>query len=63
MLPAVQLPSHLLSKGVKMTKYETVIFPVVLYRWHLLSHTNLRVSESRVLRRISGSGRDDVTRG
>jgi hypothetical protein len=46
--------------------YRTIIFPVVLYgceTWSLTlrEERRLRVFENRVLRRISGSKRDEVT--
>jgi hypothetical protein len=61
------LPSfRLLSKNVKFRIYKTIILPVVLYgceTWSLTlreEHT-LRVFENRVLRRIFGQKRDEVT--
>jgi hypothetical protein len=55
-----------LSKKVKIEIYETIILPVVLYGCQTLSLAlreghRLRVSENRVLRRISGPKRDEVT--
>jgi hypothetical protein len=49
-----------------MEIYRTIIFPVVLYGCDSLSLTlrqerRLRVFENRVLRRIFGSKRDEVT--
>ena len=40
----------------------TVIMPVVIYGWNFVSH-RLRVFENRVLRRIFGSEREEVTGG
>jgi len=61
------LSSSLLSKNIKITIYRTVIFPVVLYGCETWSPSwreerSLRVSENRMLRRIFGSKRDEVTR-
>jgi hypothetical protein len=60
------LPSHLLSKNLKVRVYKTIILPVVLYAretWSLLlrEEYRLRVFENRVLRRIFGPKRDEVT--
>jgi hypothetical protein len=58
--------SCLLSRNVKVKRYETINLPVVLYgckTWCLTlreSH-RLRVFENRVLRRIFGPKRDEVT--
>jgi hypothetical protein len=62
------LSSHLLSRNVKIKIYKTVILPVVLYGCETWSLTlrgkhRLRVSENRVLMRISGPLRDEVTGG
>jgi hypothetical protein len=60
------LSSSLLSKNTKIKIYRTIILPVVLYgceTWSLTlreEHT-LRVFENRVLRRIFGPKRDEVT--
>jgi hypothetical protein len=56
----------LLSKNVKIKIYRTIILPVVLYgceSWSLTSREEcrLRVFENRVLRRIFGPKRDEVT--
>jgi hypothetical protein len=56
----------LLSKSVKIKIYRTIIFPVVLYgceSWSLTlrEECRLRVFEIKVLRRIFGSKRDEVT--
>jgi hypothetical protein len=60
------LSSHLLSRYVKVKIYKTIILPVVLYgceTWCLTlrEEHRLRVFENRVLRRISGPKRDEVT--
>jgi hypothetical protein len=56
----------LLSKNIKIRIYKTVNLPVVLYGCETWSLTlreehRLRVFENRVLRRIFGPKRDDVT--
>jgi hypothetical protein len=61
------LSSCLLSGNVKIKIYRTVILPVVLYGCETLSLTlreehRLRVFGNRVLRRIFGPKRDEVTR-
>ena len=60
------LSSRLLSKNVKIKIYRTIILPVVLYgceTWSLTlrKERRLRVFENRVLRRVFGSKRDEVT--
>jgi hypothetical protein len=60
------LSSRLLSKNLKIRIYKTTILPVVLYGCETWSLTlreehNLRVFENRVLRRIFGLKRDEVT--
>jgi len=60
------LSSNLLSKNVKIKIYRTVILPVLLYgckTWSLTlrEELRLRVFENRVLRRIFGPTRDEVT--
>jgi len=55
-----------LSKNIKIKIYRTVILPVVLYgceTWSLTlrEERRLRVFENRVLRRIFGPKRDEVT--
>jgi hypothetical protein len=60
------LSSHLLSKNIKVRIYKTIIFPVVLYgckTWSLTlrEEHSLRVFENRVLRRIFGPRRNEVT--
>jgi hypothetical protein len=59
---------QLLPKNVKMNTYRTVILPVLLYRstnWLLTlrEERRLRVFENKVLRRIFGPKRDEVTGG
>ena len=56
----------LLSKNLKIKIYRTIILPVVLYgceTWSLTlrEERRLRVFENRVLRRIFGPKRDEVT--
>jgi hypothetical protein len=60
------LSSPLLSRNVKVKTYKTIILPVVLYGCETLSLTlreehRLTVFEKRVLRRIFGLKRDEVT--
>jgi hypothetical protein len=60
------LSSRLLSKNIKIRIYKSIILPVVLYRYETWSLTlreehRLRVFENRVLRRIFGPMRDEVT--
>jgi hypothetical protein len=60
------LSYSLLSKNAKITIYKTIIFPVVLYGCETWSLTlreehRLKVFENRMLRRIFGSKRDEVT--
>ena len=60
------LSSSLLSKKLKMKLYRTIILPVVLYGCETWSLTlrekrRLRVFEKRVLRRVFGPKRDEVT--
>ena len=60
------LSSSLLSKKLKIKIYRTIILPVVLYGCETWSLTlrevrRLRVFENRMLRRIFGPKRDDVT--
>jgi hypothetical protein len=62
------LSSRLLSINVKIKIYKTIILPVVLYGCETLSLTlreehRLQVFENRVLRRIFGPKRDEVTGG
>jgi hypothetical protein len=58
--------SRLLSKNLKIGIYKTIILSVVLYRCETWSLTlreehRLRVFENRMLRRIIGPKRDEVT--
>jgi hypothetical protein len=58
--------SHLLSRNIKVKIYKTMILPFVLYGCETWSLTlreehRLRVFENRVLRRIFGPKRDEVT--
>jgi len=60
------LSSSLLPKNLKIKIYRTIILPVVLYvseTWLLTirEKCKLRVFEERVLRRIYGPKRDEVT--
>ncbi|KAJ4442624.1 hypothetical protein ANN_04213 [Periplaneta americana] len=60
------LPSSLLSKNLKVRIYNVVILPVVLYgceTWTLTlrEEHRLRVFENKVLRKIFGAKRDEVT--
>ena len=60
------LSSRLLSKNLKIKVYRTIILPVVQYgceTWLLTLRVErrLRVFENRVLRRVLGSNRDEVT--
>jgi len=60
------LSSSLLSKNLKIKIYRTVILPVVLCGFEtwlltLRGDRRLRVLENRVLRRIFGPNRDEVT--
>jgi hypothetical protein len=58
--------SLLLSRNLKVKIYKTTILPVVLYgrkTWYLTlrEEHRLRVFEERVLKRIFGPKRDEVT--
>ena len=60
------LSSSLLSKNLKIKIYRTIILPVVLYGcetwWMTLrEERRLRVFENRVLRRVFGPKRDEVS--
>jgi hypothetical protein len=60
------LSSRLLSRNVKVKIYETIIMPVVLYgceTWSLTSREEHRLKffENRVLRRIFGPKKDELT--
>jgi hypothetical protein len=61
------LSSSLLSKNKKIKNYRTIILPVVFYgcrTWWLTlrEEHGLRMFENRVLRRIFGPKRDELTR-
>jgi hypothetical protein len=63
---AESLASGLLSRNLKIKIYRTIILPVVLYgceTWSLTlrEERRPRVFENRVLRKIFGSKRDEVT--
>jgi hypothetical protein len=60
------LSSRLLSKNVRVKIYGTITFPVALYGYETWSLTlreghRLRVFENRVLRKVIGPKRDEVT--
>ena len=60
------LSSSFLSKNLKIKIYRSIILPVVLYgceTWSLTlrEERRLRVFENRVLRRVFGPKRDEVT--
>src|SRR5215470_2582028 len=60
------LSSRLLSKNLKIKIYRTIILPVVLYgceTWSLTLREEHRLSvfENRVLRRVFGPKRDEMT--
>jgi len=60
------LSSRLLSANLKIKIYRTIILPVVLYgcetwSWTLREEKKLRVFENRVLRRMFGPRREEVT--
>jgi hypothetical protein len=60
------LCSSLLSKNIKIKIYRTIIVPVILYgceTWSLTlcEERKLRVFGNRVLRKIFGPKRDEVT--
>ena len=60
------LSSSFISKNIKIKTYSTIILPVVLYGCETLTLTlreerRLGVFENRVLRRIFGPDRDEVT--
>jgi hypothetical protein len=62
------MSSSLLSKNVKIKIYRTIIFRVVVYgceTWWLTlrEERRLRVFENRVLRRIFGPKREEITGG
>jgi multidrug transporter EmrE-like cation transporter len=60
------LSSHLLSRNLKVKMYKTIILPVILYGCETWSLTlreehRLQVFENRMLKRILGPKRDEVT--
>ena len=60
------LSSHLLSKKLKVNTYKTIILPIVLYgceTWTLTlrEEHRLRAFENKVLRKILGAKRDEIT--
>ena len=60
------LSSRLLSKQLKVKTYKTIILPVVLYGCETWSLTlreehRLRVFENKILRKIFGAKRDEIT--
>jgi hypothetical protein len=55
------LSSCLLSKNVKSRIYKTIILPCETWSLTLREEHRLRVFENRVLRRIFGPKRDEVT--
>ncbi|KAJ4451396.1 hypothetical protein ANN_02858 [Periplaneta americana] len=60
------LPSSLPSKNLKVRIYKAVILPVVLYGYEIWTLTlreeqRLRVFENKVLRKIFGAKKDEVT--
>ena len=60
------LSSRLLSKKLKVKTYKTIILPVVMYRCETWSLTlreehRLRVFENKVLRKIFGAKKDEIT--
>jgi hypothetical protein len=56
------LISSFLSKNLKIKTYRTIILSVVLYgSLKLREERRLRVSENKVLRRMFGPKRDEVT--
>jgi len=64
---AESFSSSLLTKNLKIKIHRTIILPVVLYRCETWSLTlreerRLRVFENRVLRRIFGPKKNEVTR-
>ena len=60
------LSSNLPSKSIKIKIYRTIMLPLVLYgceTWSIIlrEERGLRVFKNRVLRRIFGPKRDEVT--
>jgi hypothetical protein len=61
-----KVASRLLSKNINIIRYKTIISPMILYgceTWSLIlrEEHKLRVFKNRVLRRIFGQKRDEVT--
>jgi hypothetical protein len=54
--------SRLLSRNLKIKIYRTIILPVVLYGCETWSLTLREECRLRVLRRVFGPKRDEVTR-
>jgi hypothetical protein len=55
------MDSHLLSKRIKIKIYKTIILPVVLYACETWFLTLREEHRPRVLKRIFGPKRDEVT--
>ena len=60
------LSSHLLSKKLEVNTYKTIILPIVLYGCETWSLTlreehRLKVFENKVLRKIFGAKKDEIT--
>ena len=55
------LSSSLLSKNIKIKIYRTIILPAVLYECETWSFTLREKRRLRVLRRIFGPKRDEIT--
>jgi hypothetical protein len=58
--------SILLSENINIKKYRNIILPVVLYgreTWSLIfrEERRLKLSQNRVLRRLFGPKRDEIT--
>jgi hypothetical protein len=67
-IPSSLLSCRLLSRNVKVKIYKTIILPVIMYgceTWSVTLKTEhrLKVFENRVLRRMFGTKRDEVTEG
>jgi hypothetical protein len=66
--PEPSVFSHLLSKNIKIKISKAIILPVVLHGCEtlvliLMEEYKLRMFENKVLRRIFGPKRDEITRG
>jgi hypothetical protein len=57
------LSSHLLSKNIKIRMYRSIILPVVMYGCETWSLTLRKEHKLKLLRRISGLKRYEVTGG